>query len=144
MRYCTNCRRLSAGHPPFCTRCGRTYNVRLCPRQHVNSRRADVCSQCGSRDLTQPAPRAHLADHLVAWTWSVLPVVLLIVLASVVVLAMVNAVLTDAQVQGQVVGIVLLVGLGWWAWHQLPGAVRSGMRKAVRWVSKGRTRHDRH
>jgi ABC-type nickel/cobalt efflux system permease component RcnA len=71
-------------------------------------------------------------------------VVLLIVLASVVVLAMVNAVLSDAQVQGQVVGIVLLAGLGWWAWHQLPGAVRSGMRKAVKWAAKGRTRHDRH
>src|SRR3989442_10932392 len=99
MRYCTSCRRVSAGVPPFCTRCGRTFGVRLCPRLHVNSRRAEVCAQCGSRDLTEPAARARFADLMLACALHALPVAIVVMVPSVVMLAIVHAVLVDAQLQ---------------------------------------------
>ena len=57
MKYCYECGRVTAGEPLFCQFCGRTYNVKLCPRLHVNPRFAEVCSQCGSRDLSTPQPK---------------------------------------------------------------------------------------
>src|SRR4051794_27941094 len=57
MRYCFNCSRMTLGKPLFCTFCGKTYEAKLCPRLHANPREAQVCSECGSRDLTTPAPK---------------------------------------------------------------------------------------
>lgn len=144
MRYCTNCRRVSAGTPPFCTRCGRTYHVRLCPRLHVNGRRAEVCSQCGSRDLTQPAARAGLSDTLLGWALHALPVAIVVIVPCLVMLAVVHAVLVEAHVQGQLVAILLLGAVGWWAWQQLPGVVRSGARTLAKRIGKRRTPGGRH
>jgi len=60
MKYCHHCGRLTPGEPLFCQSCGRTYDVKLCSRLHVNSRSAEVCSQCGSRDLSTPQPKVPL------------------------------------------------------------------------------------
>lgn len=57
MRFCTGCRHLTAGSPSFCPSCGRTYNVKLCPKLHVNDRTVNICSECGSRELSIPQPR---------------------------------------------------------------------------------------
>lgn len=57
MRYCSNCKKLTAGRPPFCNHCGRSYGVRLCPRGHKNPRAAEACSTCGSMELSTPAPQ---------------------------------------------------------------------------------------
>ena len=57
MRYCHNCHRITAGKPLFCNSCGCTYYLKLCPRLHVNPRAAQVCAQCGSRDLSTPHPK---------------------------------------------------------------------------------------
>lgn len=57
MRFCNHCGRYTAGKPLYCTFCGRSYDVRLCPRKHVNPRYAELCSQCGSRELSTPHPR---------------------------------------------------------------------------------------
>lgn len=57
MKYCYECGRLTAGDPRYCQFCGRTYNVKLCPRRHENPRFAEVCSQCGSRELSTPQPK---------------------------------------------------------------------------------------
>ncbi len=54
MRYCFSCRHITSDKPLFCNHCGRSYNVKLCPRLHVNPRRAEACSQCGSRELSTP------------------------------------------------------------------------------------------
>jgi len=56
MRYCSNCKKLTAGKPPYCNFCGRSYGVRLCPRGHKNPRAAEACSECGSMELSTPAP----------------------------------------------------------------------------------------
>ena len=54
MRYCFSCRHITSGKPLFCNHCGRSYNVKFCPRLHVNPRGAEACSQCGSQELSMP------------------------------------------------------------------------------------------
>src|SRR5579871_334632 len=60
MKYCHKCHRLTAGKPLFCNSCGSSYDRKFCPRLHVNPRAAQVCSQCGSRELSSPQPRVPL------------------------------------------------------------------------------------
>ena len=57
MKYCYECSHVTAGDPRYCQFCGRTYDVKLCPRRHENPRFAEVCSQCGSRELSVPQPK---------------------------------------------------------------------------------------
>lgn len=132
MRYCTQCRHLTPGEPLFCNVCGRTYDVRLCPRLHVNPRSAQLCSQCGSRDLSRPQPPTTFVNRLSMTALRLLPLILLGVISLAVLLAFVEAVLTNAQVQGQLLAILLLLGACWWAYMQLPSPVRSGISRLVR------------
>ena len=60
MRYCNQCHRMTAGEPLFCNFCGRSYELKLCPHRHPNPRNAEICSQCGSRDLSTPHPHVAL------------------------------------------------------------------------------------
>src|SRR5215472_5242971 len=86
MRYCHNCGRITTGQPFYCQFCGRTYNVKLCPRLHPNSRSATVCSQCGSRELSIPAPRLPILLKPLVFVLSILPGLILL-FGSVVFLA---------------------------------------------------------
>jgi hypothetical protein len=54
VRYCFSCRHITGGKPLFCNHCGKSYDVKLCVRLHQNPRRAEACSQCGSRELSTP------------------------------------------------------------------------------------------
>jgi RNA polymerase subunit RPABC4/transcription elongation factor Spt4 len=54
MKLCFSCGRVTARVPSYCHYCGKTYNVRLCLRGHINLRSANVCSQCGSKELSTP------------------------------------------------------------------------------------------
>src|ERR1700689_3103953 len=67
MKYCYYCNRMTTGEPVFCNFCGRSYNVKLCPRLHVNSRISEVCSQCGSRDLSTPQPKVPLKARILVF-----------------------------------------------------------------------------
>ena len=86
MKYCYQCGKLTAGEPLFCNFCGRSYDVKLCPRQHPNSRVAEVCSQCGSRELSMPQLRVPIRWRVIAFLLNVL-VRILIVLVAVVLFA---------------------------------------------------------
>ncbi len=132
MRYCTSCRHLTPGTPLFCTFCGHSFDVRLCPRLHVNPRGAQVCAQCGSRDLSQPQPGASLLTHLFTFGIRLLPGALLLVFSVAVFLAFVHAVLTNEQVQGQLVVLLLLLGICWWVYMQLPGPVKRMLQRVVK------------
>ena len=57
MRYCTSCRKITSGQPSYCNYCGKSYGVKLCGRGHPNVRTADVCSVCGSLELSVPQAR---------------------------------------------------------------------------------------
>ena len=129
MRFCTSCHRFTAGQPLFCANCGRTYNVRLCPRQHVNPRHATVCSACGSRELSDPQPRPSAVGTLSAWVLRALPGTLLLVVSILVLFAFAQALLTNQEVQGRLMVLLLIVAMGWWLITMLP----PGMRGAARW-----------
>src|SRR5579863_9359147 len=73
MKYCFNCSRMTPGEPLFCNSCGRSYDVKLCPRHHMNPRTAEACSQCGSRDLSTPQPRVPWWTPIVEHLLSIVP-----------------------------------------------------------------------
>jgi hypothetical protein len=54
------CGHTTGGEPRFCNFCGRSYDMKLCPKLHVNPRLAEACSQCGTRDLSTPQPKVPL------------------------------------------------------------------------------------
>ena len=66
LTYCYNCGKFTGGKPLFCGSCGRSYDVKLCPRLHQNPRGAEVCSQCGSRELSTPQPKIPMSWRLLA------------------------------------------------------------------------------
>jgi hypothetical protein len=128
MKYCYQCGRVTPGEPLFCNSCGRSYDVKLCPRHHPNPRSADVCSQCGSRELSTPQPRVSL------W-WKVLQVVVQIMLGVVLVYVSLEALaasLRRPEVQSAVLVIGILIGLLWWLWSLLPEWFRKLIRKSHR------------
>jgi RNA polymerase subunit RPABC4/transcription elongation factor Spt4 len=56
MKYCSHCKRLSAGKPTFCPYCGRSYEVRICKRcRHISSKQVLFCQNCGSQELSEIA-----------------------------------------------------------------------------------------
>ena len=66
MKFCYECAKITAGKPLFCNFCGRSYDVKLCPRLHVNPRKAEACSRCGNRNLSIPQPRRPILCPIVA------------------------------------------------------------------------------
>ncbi len=128
MKFCYQCGKASAGDPPFCSKCGRSYDVRLCPRMHRNSRYAKACSQCGSRELSEPQPRVSL------W-WKVLEFVVKAGFGIALVFATL-AILVDSfrrpEVQASLFVLGVLVGLLWWAWSQLPEWIRTLVVRSLR------------
>ena len=66
MKYCYQCGHMTEGDALFCNHCGRSYDVKLCPRLHANPRGAEVCARCGSRELSTPQPRIPMSWRLLA------------------------------------------------------------------------------
>lgn len=135
MKFCYECGRLTAGEPLFCNHCGRSYEVKLCPRHHPNPRNASVCSQCGSHDLSMPQPRVPL------WGKAVLHLVPLVfaVLLTVVSLAFLVEMLQELRHHPDVVFILaILIGFLWWLWSQIPESIRKFIYRLI----KRRERHE--
>ncbi|MGH9660739.1 MAG: hypothetical protein ACRD96_19475, partial [Bryobacteraceae bacterium] len=110
--------------PLFCSHCGATYDVRLCPRLHPNPRSARICSQCGSRDLSTPQPHGSTLARLGYFViWKGVGV-LLILLSVLFALALFDTLLTNEQVQGQFLVLLLMLAVAWWAYMKLPSPVR--------------------
>jgi len=73
MRYCRYCQRLNPGRPRICHYCGRTWDVRLCPRNHENPPDAQRCGTCGSMDLSETAgPRP-------VWTYLLKALIIIVI-----------------------------------------------------------------
>jgi hypothetical protein len=128
MKFCYQCGRATAGDPLFCSKCGRSYDVRLCPRLHRNSRYAKACSQCGSRELSQP-------QAAVSVWWKVLEFLIRVGLGVLLVcltLAGLAALLRMREVQAGLVAFGILVGLLWWVWSLVPEWIRKLVSRSVR------------
>jgi len=139
MRYCSQCHRLTAGEPLYCAHCGATYDAKLCPARHLNHRNAQVCSQCGSRDLSTPAPKIPLWLRPVLFLLALAPGVLLVLLLVVVVMAMLQQIATNGQIQAQLIVLLILLALLWWIYIHIPKFIRNGLRSL--WQSKKKDKH---
>jgi len=124
MKYCYACGHRTGGEPLFCNSCGRSYDVKLCPKLHVNPRIAEACSQCGSRDLSVPQPRVPVLWQFLAILGQTVSGLLLLCVS----VPVLGVFFTDLSVHTVIsdwlfVGIFLLVVL-WSFWIMLPDASR--------------------
>jgi hypothetical protein len=140
MKYCFHCNHVTVGEPLFCDHCGRTYDVKLCPRLHMNPRAAEVCSQCGTRDLSTPQPKVPL------WARLVLPFTVGLVgafaglVSLVFILSVFQELIQRQEMQTGLVFFGILILVMWWSWAQLPKSIRE---LVYRWLKRKRgTRTD--
>lgn len=131
MRYCYHCNHATTGEPLFCNFCGRSYDVKLCPRLHVNPRRAEVCSQCGSRDLSTPQPKVPLRAKLVILTVTVTAASVLILFTLAFIVLFLKAALSDSDIRTTLFGIGIILALLWWMWFQIPQWLRKWMLRLI-------------
>jgi RNA polymerase subunit RPABC4/transcription elongation factor Spt4 len=133
MKYCNHCGKMTAGEALYCGTCGRTYDVKLCPRHHVNPRGAEVCSKCGSRELSTPQPKIPVVlQFLVLMARLVLGLLLFYATLSLLV-----ALVRSPQVQQLLVACGMLLGVLWILWSKLPDWSREALRDF--WITR---RHD--
>jgi hypothetical protein len=136
MKYCYECGRMTAGEPRYCQFCGRTYDVKLCPRRHENPRFAEVCSQCGSRELSTPQPK-------VSPVWRVLEFlarVMVGLLIVYVVLSFVYGLVTTPETGNALTALGLLLGALFILWTMLPDWFKRLVRRSM---GKGGRHEDR-
>ena len=123
MKRCTECFRYSFGTPTFCAYCGRSYQIRLCPRGHKSPRNVTFCTECGSSDLSTAAPPAtlwfRLSELAIRLGAAVVP--------AIVIAAVLIALLTTINWSGlgaPLATLAVLLGLAYWATTLLPAPVR--------------------
>jgi hypothetical protein len=121
MRFCNQCHRLTVGSPLYCNFCGASYDVKLCPARHMNPRSADVCSECGSRDLSAPAPQLPVWLVPLLNMLSILAGLVLALLSLLVLIGLSNIVVVRQTVEPRVILAVLIVALLWLLYMRLPG-----------------------
>jgi|ERR1051326_6905575 RNA polymerase subunit RPABC4/transcription elongation factor Spt4 len=140
MRYCNQCHRITTGEPFFCNFCGRSYDVKLCPHRHPNPRNADICSQCGSRELSTPAPRTSLWIVPLVKLLTILPGLALVGISILFVFALVQALLTNQALLFQAVIAGLMLTFLWYLYTKLPHFLRQFISK----LFKRSPRDDHH
>jgi hypothetical protein len=136
MKYCYECGRMTAGEPRYCQFCGRTYDVKLCPRRHENPRFAEVCSECGSRELSTPQPKVSFVWHALGF----LARVTVGVLIAYVLLIFVYELFATPRTSDALTALGLLLGALLILWAMLPDWFRSFVRRSL---GKGRRNEDR-
>lgn len=138
MKYCFNCGRVNAGEPLFCNTCGRSFDRKLCPRFHPNPRSADICSRCGSRELSTPQPKVSFGWRILEWLVRMGVGALLVILALLFVSDVFSELMGSPVVQNGLVLIVFMFLILAWIWGKLPDWFRKFIRSQLR------KRRDRH
>jgi hypothetical protein len=93
----------------------------------VSSRSAEVCSQCGSRELSTPQPRVSVWWKILEFLAKVFFGVVLVYLT----LAGFVALLKTPQFQNALIVFGILIGLLWWLWSLLPEWFRKLARRSI-------------
>lgn len=132
MRYCYHCNHATAGEPLFCNFCGRTYDVKLCPRLHVNPRHAEVCSQCGNRDLSTPQPKVPWRAKVLIATITLILGAALVLFSLAFALIFLREIFLNPSARTMLLGIGIMLALLWWMWFQIPQWLRKWMIRALR------------
>jgi len=138
MKYCYECNKITHGEPLFCNFCGRSYNVKLCPRLHRNPRNATACAECGSRDLSTPAPKAPAWIALAAVLVSLVPGFLLALVSLLFVIALFHTLFVNPRMLVAFVFLALALTVLWAMWTRLPLALRRFIRKQL--LERGKER----
>jgi RNA polymerase subunit RPABC4/transcription elongation factor Spt4 len=136
MRYCHQCHQITPGEPLFCNFCGRSYDLKLCPHRHPNPRSAEVCSECGSRELSTPHPRVSLWFRPLLVLLSALPGLLLLAITVLFLIAFVSALENNAQLQFQFMIRGLMLALLWYLYMHLPTFIRHFISRLFRHKNK--------
>ena len=124
MRYCNQCHRITPGEPLFCNTCGRSYNYKLCPHRHPNPRSAEICSQCGSRELSTPHPRVPFWLAPVVALLSALPGLLLLSVTVLFLFGFINVLLSSQEMMLQAMLAGLMLAFAWYLYLRLPAFIR--------------------
>jgi RNA polymerase subunit RPABC4/transcription elongation factor Spt4 len=120
MRICYHCGQASPGQPLFCTQCGRSYNLKLCPRLHPNRRDAEACSVCGSRNLSTPQERVPVWFKSLMVLSGAIPGILLLVLSTIYIgYFIVRLIATPSDLLLPML-LGLALSLAWSGWIQIP------------------------
>lgn len=130
MKYCYECGRMTPGDPLYCNFCGRSYDLKLCPRHHPNPRIAELCSQCGSRELSTPQPKVSIWWRILEWLTRMFVAALLTVLSAIFLFEFLIAVLQSSAGRGAVILLTVLLGLLWWLWTLLPDWFRKLVKRS--------------
>ena len=142
MRRCTSCFRFHSGTPTFCSYCGRSFDVRICSRGHRNPRGVQYCAECGSADLSTPAPPASFLHHLsgfVLYLFSGLAIALIVITAVLAILYNIDW----SALTPPLAALVVMLGFLYWTTTLLPGPVKKLGKAAGRQVMKS-IRKDKH
>lgn len=138
MKYCYECGRMTPGNPLYCNFCGRSYDLKLCPRHHPNPRTAELCSQCGSRELSTPQPKVSVWWRILEWLTRMFIGAFLMCLSVFLLFEFLKAALQSSAGQGAVIVLAILLGVLWWLWTLLP----DWFRKLVKRSFERRRHHD--
>lgn len=135
MKFCFACGSVTPGEPLYCSKCGCTYDVKLCPKHHANPRGAEVCAKCGSKDFSKPQPRVPVGLKLLALMMR-LALGLLLFYAT---LALFVALARAKEVQQFFVAAGILLAVLWGLWTKLPEWFQEGIRE---FLTRRRERDD--
>ena len=133
MKYCYHCDRVTIGEPLFCNFCGRSYDVKFCPKLHVNPRGTFVCSKCGSSELTTPQPRVPFWAKIFLFLLTLVPGLILVLISIGLVAFFVNRFLFSHDMLLGLAAIDFVLGVLWWGWTQIPLYFRKTIH---RWLQR--------
>jgi hypothetical protein len=140
MRYCNQCHRVTPGEALFCNFCGRSYDLKLCPHRHPNPRSAEICSQCGSRELSTPHPRVSFWLTPLVALLTLLPGIALVAVSIMFVFALVRTLLLNQALMFQAVIAGLMLAFLWYLYMHLPHF----LRRSISRLFKRSQRDDQH
>jgi RNA polymerase subunit RPABC4/transcription elongation factor Spt4 len=140
MKHCYHCGRITAGDPLFCNSCGRTFDRKLCPRLHPNPRSAEICSRCGSRELSSPQPKVSAGWQVLEWLTRTVLGAFLVFLAVFLVYAFLKGALGTPGVLDGLILLGCLVAVLTWMWSKVPEWFRKFIQKQLR---RKKDRHDK-
>jgi len=137
MRYCTACSRITPGDPSYCGTCGCSYDVRLCKSGHRNPRSAQVCSQCGSKELSTPQPKRSVFVRLLIVFLRMLPAFLVLATTVALFYALAVAVIRNEQwLIGKLICYAMWVVVFWIIFLMLPKWIQQPFRAVGRSVGR--------
>jgi hypothetical protein len=117
--------------------------VRICSRGHINGRGAQFCAECGSAELSTPAPPEGWLARLSRWSLQFL-------FGAAIGLTIVSAILGAfylidwTAILSRLVLLFLALGFLYWTTTLLPGPIKKVGKSGGKHLSKWITRRDHH